>query len=214
MATDLYCSRGDVARRLPPGAISSLSGIAASSSISTDVFRYDGHGFETGDPVQLRAIEGTGALPDPLLADTTYYTIRVSNSDFQLSALPGGPPIDLTSESQDVVVIREPNFDDTIEFYSRWADTFLPAAIVPLQAPIHPLVRGLVADLSAKRTLNESGQDSAIVNAAELAAKAQLERFVAGLPLRAPETAPANLAVSRPLPSTGDPRGWGSGRLP
>ena len=212
---NLYCSRGDVTKELPLGAITSSSGITADSPAGTDIITFDGHGLETNDPVVVRAIEG-GSLPAPLVSGTTYFAIRLSNSAFALSTTaPVGAPIDITGESVSMLIVREPDFDGTIEYYSRWAETFLPGHLVPLVPPIHPLVKGLVADLSAKAMMNHDGKSSATVDAAELAAKAQLERFAAGLVLRgAPTTSSANLAVSNSVQSTGDPRGWGSSRLP
>jgi hypothetical protein len=212
---DLYCSRSDVAKRLPPGGLPSAMGLVASSLSGTDVITYDGHGFETDDPVTVRAVEG-GSLSSPLAAGTTYYVIRLSNSTFKLAATAGGSAIDLTSDASEMVVLRDPAFDDIIEFYSRWVDGFFPAHLVPFQVPIPVLVKGIVADLAAKRLLNIAGQDSAILNTAELAAKAQLERYFSnGMPVRDEKaTSSANAAVSSTVASAGDPRGWGSGVLP
>ncbi len=212
MAADLYCSRGDVTARLPPGAVVSPAGILASCLASTDVLTYDGHGLETDDEVTVRAASA-GTLSAPLAAGTTYYAIRLSNAAFKLAATAGGAALNITSDGVEMIVTREPKFDDTIEFVSRWAETFFPAHVVPFVAPIHPLVRGVVADVSAKRILNANAQDSAAVNAAELAGKAILERFAAGMPLRGGTTqTPANLAITATSVSSGaDPRGWGSG---
>ena len=215
MATEnLYCSRADVNRRLPLGSIPSPSGIAASSLASSNVITYDGHGLETDDAVTVRAIEG-GSLSAPLVAGTTYYVRRVNNASFELAATPGGAAIDLTSNAIEMVVVREPTYDEYIEFYSRWSDAFLPSHLVPLDEPIHPFVKGIVADLVAKRLLNVGGQDSNLLNETELASKAQLERFAKGIPLRgAPTTASANLAITATMSDDTDARGWGSGSLP
>lgn len=212
MATDLYCSRGDVTARLPPGTVVSPAGILASCLASTDVLTYDGHGLETDDEVTVRAASA-GTLSAPLVAGTIYYAIRLTNAAFKLAASAGGAALNITSDGVEMVVTREPKFDGVIEFVSRWADTFLPAHVVPLTAPIHPLVRGVVADVSAKRILNANGQDSAAVTAAELAGKAILERFAAGMPLRGGTAqTPSNLAITATSVSSGsDPRGWGSG---
>lgn len=214
MTANLYCERSDVTRRLPLGAIASSSGIAAETSTGADTITYDGHGLETGDAVTVRAI-ANGSLPAPLVDGATYFALRVSNALFQLSTTPGGAAIDLTTVAVSMTVAREPAFEELIEFYSRWADTCLPAHLVPLELPIHPLVKGLVAELAAKRIMNIGGQESAVMTAAEVAAKAQLDRFAAGLPLRgAFITAPSNLAVTGSNVGS-DPRGWGcSGRLP
>jgi hypothetical protein len=217
VASDLYCARSDVNKRLPLGAITSPAGIVASCLAGTDVITFDGHGLETDDAVTLRALED-GTLSAPLVAGTTYYAIRVTNATFKLSLTAAGAAIDITSDGVSMMVTREPLFDDVIEFYSRWADSFLPAHAAPLEAPIHPLVKGIVADLSAKRLLNIGGQDSEILNTAEIAAKAQLERFAKGIPLRgASATAATNKAVTSTLGSSSDARGWygtaGSGTI-
>lgn len=214
---NLYCSRGDVTKRLPIGTATSPGGMTASSLASSDALTLDGHGLETDDTVTVRALEG-GTLPTPLDASTTYYAIRVDHATFKLAASAGGSAVNLTTNGTDVFVVREPDYDTWIEFYSRWADSFLPQHLVPMgvDEAVHPLVRGIVADLTAKRVLNVAGQDSAVLNTAELAAKAQLERFAKGIPLRgASTTASANRAiVSTYSGTTTDPRGWGSGSLP
>lgn len=218
MTENLYASRSDVAKRLPPGALGSDAGLVASCLAGTDVITYDGHGFETDDVVKLRAIED-GTLSAPLVAGTSYYVIRTDNAHFQLAATAGGSAINITSDGVSMIVSRDPNYDEIIEFYSRWADSFLPAHLVPFTAPIPVLVKGIVADLAAKRLLNTAGQDSAVLNTAELAAKAQLERFAKnGLNVRdANATASSNKAITSTLTSTADSRGWcpsGSGSIP
>ena len=216
MASDLYCTRADVTSRLPPGAITSPTGILASCLASSDVLTYDGHGLETGDAVTVRAADA-GTLSAPLAVGTTYYAIRVSNAAFQLAATNGGAAINITSNGVEMIVTREPRFDDLIEFVSRWADGLLVAHAVPLTAPIHPLVRGVVADVAAKRILNANGADSAVVTAAELAGKAILERFLPGVPLRGGTAqASTNVAITSTASSStsSDPRGWGSSTLP
>lgn len=212
MGANLYCDRSDVTKRLPLGAIASASGVIASTQAGANTLTFDGHGLETGDAIVMRALDG-GTMPAPLISGTRYYANRVSNSEFEVAATPGGAAIDITTAASSVAITREPDFDEAIEFYSRWADGFFPAHIVPFEPPIHALVRGLVADLAAKRIMNVGGQDSAVINSVELAAKAQLERYAAGLVLRGSPsvTSNANLAVVSSLPSVGDPRGWGTG---
>lgn len=216
MADDLYCSRGDVNERVP-GGISFEGRLVESSSASTDTITLDGHGFETDTPVYIRAAEG-GTLSAPLSESSTYYVRRLTNAKFQLAATTGGAAIDLTTTGESMLVSREPPYDNVIEFVSRWADGFLPAESVPLEAPIHPLVRGVVADVSAKRLSNYDGKSSAVVDAAELAGKAILERYAAGLPLRRAagvSTTRTNRAVVTTLTDAiPDQRGWGSATLP
>lgn len=214
MTADLYCSRSDVTARMPLGSITSAGGLTASASATSNAITYDGHGLETDDPITVRAPEG-GTLPSPLVAGTTYYARRVSNAAFELAATAGGAAIDLTTAGTELVISREPDFDYWIEFYSRWADTSLPGHLVPLEAPIHPLVIGIVADLVAKRMFNVGGWASATQTEAEVGSKQMLDRFAAGLVLRgASATASASLAVTATLSDTTDARGWGSGSLP
>lgn len=192
----------------------SLAGLTASALAASDEISYDGHGLETNDPVTVRALSGS-VLPTPLVAGTTYYVIRHTNSAFALSATLNGSAIDLTTDSYTLVVARDPDFDMWIEFYSRWTDVSLPGHLVPLQSPIHPLVRGLVADMVAERMFNVSGQPTTeAMKALEIATLAQLTRFAAGLPLRgAVATESANTALTL-VAGTIDPRGYGSEFLP
>ncbi len=212
---NLYCSRGDVNRWIPAGAIAYSGRLVDSSNATTNVLMLDGHGFETDDQVTVRATAEGGTLSAPLVEGTTYYVIRLNDATFKLSATASGAAIDLTTAGVSMIVTKQPPYDDIIEFYSRWADAFLPAHLVPLESPIHPTVKGIVAELSAKKIMNLDGKASAIVDAAELASKAMLERFAKGIPLRgAAATASANLAVTATLSETTDARGWGSESLP
>jgi hypothetical protein len=210
---DLYCSRADVNDWLPSGEIAGSSRLAASSRASSDTLSLDGHGFETGARVRVRALEG-GTLSAPLVEGTVYYVVRLTSDTFQLSASEGGAAINLTTDGVSMLVSKEPQYEKVIEFWSRWADTFFPAHSVPFGRAgqdVHPLVRGCVAQLSAKSLLNIDGKSSEILNAARADAQKILERHAAGLPLRgAPVPSPTNLAVSASA-SSGDPRGWGSG---
>ncbi len=188
--------------------------LVASSTASTDVIELAGHDFETDDEVQLRATDG-GTLSAPLVAGTTYYVIRLTDSTFQLAAGAGGTAIDLTTDGASMSVSADLPVDDMLELYSRWVDPFLPAHLVPLTSPYPKVIVAIVARLAGKALLNQDGKSSEIVNATELECKAQLERWAAGIPLRdANATASANKAVTSTLGSTTDPRGWGSGTLP
>src|SRR5690606_30169535 len=101
------------------------------ATASTDAITLDGHGLENGDQVTVRALEGA-TLPSPLVEGTVYYAFRITNATFKLAATDGGAPLDIATNSSSVVVLKEPPFDDVIEFYSRWADALLPAHVAPL----------------------------------------------------------------------------------
>jgi hypothetical protein len=214
MADNLYCNRRDVNRWIAAGEITGASRLAASALASSDTITLDGHGLETDDTITFRAAED-GALPAELVEGTVYYAIRLTNATFKVSATAGGAAINLTANGAEVIVHREPDYDDKIEFYSRWADGHLPAHLVPLEEPIHPLVKGIVAQLAGKALLNADGKASALVDAAELAGKAQLERYAAGLPLRGAAVTPAaNLATVSTVVTAADERGWGLETIP
>ncbi len=217
-AANPYTTRSSVIRRLAIGGIPTTSALAASSLAGSETVTLDGHGFETGDPLTVRAITG-GALSAPLVAGTTYYAIRLDNASFKLSATPTGAAIDLTTDAVEMMVMRDPDFDYWIGVYSRWADTNFPGHAVPFTpGKVPSIVESLTADLVAKRMFNVGGQASDSLKDMEITSAAQLARFATGMPIRdAAATAPTNLAINAALSTGTDPRGWcpnGSGVLP
>jgi hypothetical protein len=211
VASDLYCSRGDVNERVP-GGITFEGRLVESADASSDIFTLDGHGFDDDTIVYVRAAS-SGELPAGLSATTAYYVKRLTNGTFQLATSAGGAAVNFTTNGESVLVVREPPYDNAIEYVSRWADAFFPAHAVPFTAPIHPLVRGVVADITSKRLLNYDGKSSQIVDAAELAGKAILERFAASLEVLRPAsgvTAPSygERAVTTTASDEPDARGW------
>lgn len=214
-----YSTRADLYRYggIARGNLVGEGRLVASSTASTDLLELAGHNFETDDQVTVRATEG-GTLSAPLVAGTVYYVIRISDSTFKLSATAGGAAINISSDGVSMVVTAQLPVDEMLEMYSRWVDAFLPAHLVPLSAPYPVVVTAIVAQLAGKALMNLDGKSSELVNATELSAKAQLERWAKGLPLRDTRaTTSANKAVSATLTSSPDPRGWcpsGSGVLP
>ena len=212
-----YCTRAALyAFGAPRGVLNAPARLVATSTASTDVVELDDHGFVTDDPILFRAADG-GTLSAPLVAGTTYYAIRLNDSTFKVAATSGGAAINLTTNGVTMIVSIALPFDRVIEFYSRWADSFFPAHAVPFTAGAVPvIVEGLVAQLAAKRLAALAGHTSEAIDAAEVAAMAQLERFAKGLPVRdANATARTNTAAVSSYVTTGvDPRGWPSGSLP
>lgn len=205
-----YATRADLySYGLPRGLLANPARLCASVIASTDRFELDGHGFETNDPVSFRAETG-GTLPAPLVAGTTYYAIRVSDSIFKVAAAALGGAIDLTTDGASVVVLAELPFDAILESSSRWADDFIPAHAVPMTAPYPARLVDIVAELAAGRLMLLAHQSSKSVKDLFLEAKAQMERWSTGTLLRdAKASESANLsAVTVP---TSDPRGWGTG---
>lgn len=209
-----YATRRDVYRYgLPRGSLGSSARELASVTASTNLLELDDHGFENDEPVAVRAAEG-GTLAGGLVADTTYYVIRVSDSTFKLAATPSGSAINITSDGVDMVVIAESPIDDILEAVSELADGYMPH-LVPLTAPYPKTVVMTVATIAGRRWQNLSGTISDAVIALEEQAWKQLERWAKGVPVRAANvTASSNLAVTASLASTTDRRGWGSGTLP
>lgn len=213
---DVYSTRADLYRYgLPRGMLANPGRLCASVLAATDAFELDGHGFETDDAI-IPSTEGGGTMPAPLVAGTTYRAIRVNDQFFKVAAAPAGAAIDLTADGVSVVVSAALPIAEVMEFYSRFVDALLPGHLVPLRTPYPIVVTALVAELSAKKLLLIAGQTSQSMTEAELAAKAQLERWAKGLPLRdARATASANLAYSESVAPSG-PRNWSppGGTLP
>lgn len=207
---NVYAVRSDLFKYgLPRGLLVNPGRVCGSVLAVNDSFELDGHGFATGDVLYFR-VESGGALPAPIVTGQAYYAIEtVSNSFFKVASSSGGPAIDLTTDGSAVVVATPLPFDEVLEFYSRFVDGCLPAHLVPLVSPYPIIVVATVAELSAKKLLLFAGQSSASMTEAELAARAQVERWAKGMPLRdARATAPADLAYSE---SVTNPRGWGGG---
>ena len=211
-----YATHRDLYRYgLARGALAMPGRLVESSVASSDTLTLDGHGFVTDDEVLVRAAEG-GTLTAPLVEGTTYYVVRVTDSTFKLAATSGGAAIDLSTTGDQMVVSSALPVDDVLEFYSRFVDAFLPAHAVPLTDPYPVTVTAIVAELAAKKLMTLAGLSSGVIDAAEVAAKAQLERWAKGIPLRdARATTATNLAITSGLTNDRtDPRGWGSGTLP
>ncbi len=208
-----YATHRDLYRYgLARGALAMPGRLVESSAASSDLLTLDGHGFVDGDQVLVRAVDG-GTLSAPLVEGTTYYVLRITDATFKLSATDGGAAIDLTTSGESMVVASTLPVDDVLEFYPRSVDALLPAHAVPLTDPYPVTVTAIVAELAAKKLMTLSGQTSASIDAAEVAAKAQLERWAKGIPLRdSRATASTNQAITASTMT--DSRGWGSGSIP
>jgi hypothetical protein len=208
LVSDLYCKRSDLYKYgLPRGMIANPGRLCASVLAATNTFELDGHGFGTDDALIVRA-EAGGNVPAPLVANATVYAIPINEQTFKVAAAASGPPIDLTTDGDQVVVATPLPFDEVIEFYSRFADACMPN-VVPLDntKPYPILVVATVAELAARKLLLLSGQTSVSMSELELSTKAQLERWSSGGTIRDPNvTHSTNLAYSESVPR--DVRGW------
>ncbi len=194
-----YATRSDLyLYGLPRGSLGNPGRLVDSSLAATSIITLQEHTFSTNDAVTLRATEG-GTLSAPLVAGTVYYVIYLTDSSFQLAVVPNGSAITLTTDGVSMLVASDLPTAAILEFYSRFVDGFLPAHAVPLPQPYPTTVVAIVAELAAMKLQILSGVKSESMATYELAAKAQLERWAAGLPVRdaAITTRPANLSVSK-----------------
>lgn len=216
MTSDVYARRGDLYKYGLPRGLLGLQGRVVRADASADTFELNGHGFEDDDRVVFRAAEG-GSLPTGISASTVYYAKRVTDAVFQVAATAGGSAVTFSTSGAAVLAAAPLPIDEVLEYYSRWVDDVIPQ-VAPLTADesgLYPvIVRGVVAELSARKLLWLSGQRSETVDAYELAAKAQLERWAKGAGVRDSRQKTANLSVSSAVSTAGDPRGWGSKELP
>lgn len=67
---------------------------AFDADAGTDTLTAVNHDLDDSDVVQ---VSSSGTLPAPLLTGTDYYVVNAGSDDFQLSATPAGPPINLTT---------------------------------------------------------------------------------------------------------------------
>jgi hypothetical protein len=202
---------------VPRGNLQAVSREIASANTTTNAFELNGHGFEDGDSVTVRAAEG-GWLASPLVEDTTYYVKRVDGSRFQLSESSGGAAVDLTTAPSSMFVAAEPPFAELITAVSQWIYDLLPAHARFQSIDAVPMVlRVLCAELVGKKAMALCGHKSESVDETEKAAMAKLERWSAGLPNRASvDVVKATSVAVRSTFSTtaSDSQGWGSGSIP
>jgi hypothetical protein len=84
---------------LPPHvriqAMSSIASGAVTAAAATDLFTKTGHGLRVGDPVTFTGLTGGAGIT----AGAAYYVILVPDANtFKVSAVPGGPSIDVTTD--------------------------------------------------------------------------------------------------------------------
>lgn len=208
-----YCTNTDVYNAgLPRGTLPNPGREIASVSTSTNLLSLDGHGFESGQPIEFRS--EIGSLPAPLTEGTTYYALPATDSAFAVSTTAGGSAVDLTSTGSRVLVIAPLPFDEWIEWASAIVESFLPAHLVPLSAPYPALVVSVTADLAAMRGLQFVGGAQVDVQARIANAQRTLDKWGKGQPIRG-ANAPRIANTSALNPPTADSRGWSTnGRIP
>jgi len=151
-----YCTRADVNGWIPPQAVRNPSRLLGSVAAGTDIISLDNHGLSDDDAVTFRAESG-GTLPGGIVAGTTYYVLRQTDSTFKVSATEGGSAVDITSAGTNVVMVTELPWDNWIEQASNEIECTLPSAAVPLSSPYPAVVTDYCAGLVAERALVACG---------------------------------------------------------
>lgn len=179
-----YCTQADVELRSPPEQLRRPARIVSSVSATTDTLTLDGHGLQTGAPVTVRADAG-GSLPSPLVAGTTYYAIRVTDSTFQLAASEGGAAINLTTTGSNVLLVKQIPWDQAIAWATALVgDSVGSAAIVEMEAPYPQIVVEVTCELAASWLRTWAGVESAQLTERIAWAQKTLDRWAVGRPIR------------------------------
>lgn len=216
-----YCETGDVYRWIPPGSVQPPVRLISNVATGTEILTLNGHGFVTGDLVTFRA-EAGGSLPDPIVVGTTYYVIVLTDSTFSVTATAGGVAIDLTTEGENVVIVRQLPWTQWIAEASNEIECTLPAHAVPLDVdPVtgtYPaIVVAYTAGLVAEKALAFAGVSSVGISERLRNVRNELSAWRKGIPIRGDVVPPrTNLAI-RSGATDADPRGWssrGDGRIP
>jgi hypothetical protein len=205
VSATIYAERADLYKYgLPRGNLGLSARECGKVDTASNSIELDGHGFEDGEAVVFRPCEGE-SLPAPLVEGTTYYAKRVNHTRFAVSVRRGIAALDITSIGAAFFVATELPFAEVLEYYSRWVDDLLPAHAVPLTCPLPVQITATVAELAAKKLMHLAGHQSDSVDEFEIAAKAKLERWSAGMVLRDVKatTAHTNLAITS-APRTAD----------
>lgn len=203
-----YCEPSDLHEfGLPRGTVPNPARLVGSVSASGDYFALDGHEYYTGDELRFRP-DGGGSLPSPIAVLTTYYAIRLDDARFQVSASVGGSAIDLTTAGAGVLVISRLPIASAIRYASALVDDCLPNAVLPLTAPISPVIRMTTAEIAAAKLGYFAGSSPKSLTDILDAARKRLDRWATGRPVRG-ENKPkaAGLAVAAAA-GLNDARGW------
>ena len=218
-----YATQGDVYKYgLPRGSLGNPGRLVDSALAATSIISLSEHSFSSGDAVTFRVPQG-GTMAAPLVSGVTYYVLYLTDSTFQISLTSSGSPITLTNDGVSMIVSTDLPFAELLEFFSRFADGFIPAHVVPLPVPYPVTIVAIVAQLTAKQLQFLSGVTSISMEDVKADAAKQLTRWAAGLPVRdaAVTTIPANLSVQTSVRDRviGGPRwpgvlGWGGGSDP
>lgn len=200
-----YCTQADVETLIPPGLLANPGRLVSSVSASANTMTLDGHGLATNDAITFR-VESGGSMPSPLVAGTTYYAIRVSDSQFSVSLTVGGGAVDLTTAGSNLVLIRPLPWATWITQGSDMLEQSLPQHVTPIVGTVPEAVKMATAVFVAQKALAYVGSNSAVLQPQLEFWMKLAEKWARGQQVRG-ATVPtsSNLAVAYTAP---DPRGW------
>jgi hypothetical protein len=202
-----YCNQADCYAFIPPGMTANPGRLIASVSTSSEVLTLDGHGLATDDPITFR-LESGGSMPSPLVVGTTYYAIRVNDSQFSVSTAVGGGAVNLSTAGSNLILIRPLPWATWITQASDTVEQSLPQHVTPITGTIPESVKMFTAVLVAQKALAYAGSSSAVLQPQLEWWASMVSKWSKGQPIRgAVVPASANLAITTTAASN-DPRGW------
>lgn len=86
-------------------------------NITTDTFTSSAHNLVDGCRVRFVS---NGALPAPLVANTTYYVVNVASDTFRISLVKGGNAIDITTAGSGGLTVIEQTPDPKLDSLNIW----------------------------------------------------------------------------------------------
>jgi len=203
---------------LPRGILAAVTRNVAAVSASSNVIELDGHGFETGDEIQVSEV--CGVLPVQLVRGVAYYAIRVDDSQFKIAASladsKAGTAIDLTTAGENLTVWTPLPFDAVLDLHSAELDSLLPDCTLydppclPVALP-QELATEYVATKSAAHLARLAGHASELLDAASEAVSVKLAAWVAKLPSCEKKATMPHKQLAIVAEPRIDPRGWGAG---
>lgn len=204
-----YCTESDLyAYGLPRGSLPNPGRVVDAADVAADAIPLDVHGFELDSPLSLRA-EDEGALPTPLAENTQYYAIPVTGGAFQISATPAGAAITLTDAGSIFVVIAPLPIASAIMWASGILDDSLPSHVVPLEAPLPPVIVATCAELANWKILGQTGAGAKTLGEMIDLAQKRIARWARGVPIRGENVPPAAGLAAVSTEASTDLRGWG-----
>jgi len=167
----------------------------------------DGHGIANDAPITFRA-EADGSLPSPLVAATTYYAIRLTDSTFQVASTEGGSAIDLTTAGSATLVVKAIPWTRAITWASAIVDDSLTGHPVALESPYPQIVVEVTAELAAQWLRQWAGVESEQLAERITWAQARLTRWMRGTPIRGTNAPTSGNTAIRSSFTTVDTRKW------